>query len=272
MDTVCYKKRVQDTILCPPQIVSGSSSVSEKNTYRPREDLTSGIRSTIYAGQTCHRTSFFGSSEERLLQLAFSGPQEVRRMETSYRSFPTESACNHSSLQNVGLCSSFSKEARLGNFFGLDRCIFSHPNSSQVQEIPPFPFHGENISVSSPCLRFGSSSLCVFPNCEGSGKALSTHRYASSFIPRRLAPTVSVSSCVSVSQRSTSEYGVVPGICSQLGQVGASSQSEIFFPGSSFLSRQGADRSIFGQAHEATIINTENVGLKQTNHGTFTFP
>ena len=261
MDTVCYKKRVQDTISCPPQIVSGSSSFSEKNTYRPREDSTSGIRSTIYAGQTCHRTSFFGSSEERLLQPAFSGPQEVGRMETSYRSFPTESACNHSSLQNgnVGLCSSFSKEARLGNFFGLDRCIFSHSNSSQVQEVPPFPFHGENISVSSPCLRFGSSSLCVFPNCEGSDKALSTHGYASSFIPRRLAPAVSVSSCVSGSQRSTSEYGVVPGICSQLGQVGASSQSEIFFPGSSFLSRQGADRSIFGQAHEATIINTENV-------------
>ena len=90
-------------------------------------------------------------------------------------------------------------------------------------------------------------------------KHFSTHGYASSFIPRRLAPAVSVSSCVSVSQRSTSEYGVVPGICSQLRQVGASSQSEIFFPGSSFLSRQGAYRSIFGQAHEATIINTENV-------------
>ena len=114
-------------------------------------------------------------------------------------------------------------------------------------------------SVSSPCFRFGSSALCVFPNCEGSGKALSTHGYASSFIPRRLAPTVSVLSYVSVSQKTTSEYGVVPGICSQFGQIGVSSQSEIVFSGSSFLSRQGADRPVFRQAHEATIINSENV-------------
>ena len=130
----------------------------------------------------------------------------------------------------------------------------------------------ENISVSIPCLRFSFSSLCVFPNCEGSNKALSMDGYASSFIPIRLTATVSVSSCVSVSQRTTSECGVVPEICSQSGQVGVSSQSDIFFPGSSFLSRKGADRSIFRQAHEVTIINSENVVSSSCISPTNPFP
>ena len=100
--------------------------------------------------------------------------------------------------------------------------------------------------------------LVFFPNCEGSGKALSTHSMRlNSFLDDWLQP--SQSRVVSVSQRTTSEYGVVLGICSQLGQIGVSSKSEIFFSGSSFLSRQGADRSVFRQAHEATIINVENV-------------
>ena len=59
---------------------------------------------------------------------------------------------------------------------------------------------------------------------------------------RRLAPAVSISSDVFVSQRSTTEHGFVPGICSQLGQIRASSQSEVFFSGSTFLSRGGTDR------------------------------
>ena len=34
MDTVCYKKRVQDSISCPSQIDKGSGSVFESNTLR----------------------------------------------------------------------------------------------------------------------------------------------------------------------------------------------------------------------------------------------
>ena len=41
MDTVCNKKRVQDSILCPSQIDKGSASVFESNTLRSREDSTS---------------------------------------------------------------------------------------------------------------------------------------------------------------------------------------------------------------------------------------
>ena len=100
MDTVCNKKRVQDSISCPSQIDKGSASVFESNTLRSREDSTSTDRSKIYAGQTCHRTSFLLPSKGWLLQQALSGSQEVGRMETSNRSVPTKSACNHSSFQD----------------------------------------------------------------------------------------------------------------------------------------------------------------------------
>ena len=58
---------------------------------------------------------------------------------------------------------------------------------------------------------------------------MSSHGHASTFLSRQLAPTVSISSDVFVSQRSTTEHGFVPGICSQLGQIRASSQSKVFF-------------------------------------------
>ena len=45
MDTVCNKKRVQDSISCPSQIDKGSASVFESNTLRSREDSTSTDRS-----------------------------------------------------------------------------------------------------------------------------------------------------------------------------------------------------------------------------------
>ena len=167
MDTVCNKKRVQDSISCPSQIDKGSAPVFESNTLRSREDSTSTDRSKIYAGQTCHRTSFLLPSKGWLLQQALSGSQEVVRMETSNRSVPTKSACNHSSFQdgNFGLGSSFFTEARLGHFARLDRCIFSHNNSSQVKEVSSFSLHGENIPVSSLAIRWSNIVVawaCVY--------------------------------------------------------------------------------------------------------------
>ena len=271
MDTVCNKKRVQDSISCPSQIDKGSASVFESNTLRSREDSTSTDRSKIYAGQTCHRTSFLLLSKGWLLQQALSGSQEVGRMETSNRSVPTKSACNHSSFQdgNFRLGSSFFTEARLGHFPRLDRCILSYTNSSQVKEVSSFSLHGENIPVSSFAIRPGSSSLCVLQNCEGSGQTLSSHGHASTFLSRRLAPAVSISSDVFVSQRSITEHGFVPGICSQLGQIRDSSQSEVFFSGSTFLSRGGTDRPFFGQVNKTGNLDSENavssISISQTD-------
>ena len=104
----------------------------------------------------------------------------------SNRSVPTKSACNHSSFQdgNFGLGSSFFTEARLGHFPQLDRCIFSHTNSSQVKEVSLFSLHGENIPVSSLAIRPGSSFLRVLQNCEGSGQTLSSHGHVSTFLSR----------------------------------------------------------------------------------------
>ena len=261
MDTVCYKKRVQDTIPCPTQIVSGSSSFFESNAQRPSPDFTSKSRSTIDAGQTCHRTSLSSSSEERLLQSTFSGSEEVGRMETSHRSLPTESACYHPSLQdgNAGLCSSFSTEKRLGHFPGFIRCVFSYSNTPEIQAISSFPFYGENVSIQSPSVRVGPSPICFFQSGKSSGQALPSYGHAPSFLPGRLAPAVSVPIFVSFSQRATSGHGFVPGICSKLDQIRACSQSEFLFSGSSFLSRGRTDRTFSRQDHETGNINSENV-------------
>ena len=49
MDTVCYKKWVQDTISCPSQMVTGSSCILENSYLRSREDSTSERGSGIHA-------------------------------------------------------------------------------------------------------------------------------------------------------------------------------------------------------------------------------
>ena len=86
---------------------------------------------------------------------------------------------------------------------------------------------------------------------------------------RRLAPAVLISSDVFVSQRSTTEHGFVPGICSQLGQIRASSQSEVFFSGSTFLSRGGTGRPFFGQVNKTRNLDSKNavssISISQTD-------
>ena len=121
-----------------------------------------------------------------------------------------------------------------------------------------FSLHGENIPVSSLAIRPGSSSLRILQNCEGSGHTLSSHGHVSTFLSRRLASAVSISSDVYVSQRSTTEHGFVPGICSQVGQIRASSQSAVFFSGSTFLSRGGTDRPFLGQVNKTGNLDSEN--------------
>ena len=50
-------------------------------------------------------------------------------------------------------------------------------------------------------------------------------------------------------------YGFVPGILVKLEIV----SSPVFFSGSTFLTRGGTDRLVFGQAHENDVIDSENV-------------
>ena len=108
---------------------------------------------------------------------------------------------------------------------------------------------------------FSSTVKAVVKHCRRMGMRLHSSR--------RLAPAVSISSDVFVSQRSTTEHGFVPGICSQLEQIRASSQSEVFFSGSTFLSRGGTDRPFFGQVNKTGNLDSENavssISISQTD-------
>ena len=151
----------------------------------------------------------------------------------------------------------------------LTDAYFHIPIHRKSRRFLRFFFMGKNIPVSSLAIRPGSSFLRVLQNCEGSGQTLSSHGHASIFLSRRLAPAVSISSDVFVAQRSTTEHSFVPEICSQLGQIRSSSQSEVFFSGSTFLSRGGTDRPFFGQVNKTGNLDSENavrsISISQTD-------
>ena len=123
-----------------------------------------------------------------------------------------------------------------------------------------------------PCVRALPSSLCVFQSSESGDQTLPSYGNASTCISRRLAPTVSVSGHFSVSQRTTTEKGFDPGICTKLGQIGAGSQSDVFLSGSSFRFSDGTDRPVFRQAHETANIDSENVSNSISVCSTDPFP
>lgn len=263
MDTVCYKKWVQNSVSCPSLSVPDSSSLFEDSFLRPRQDSASESGSGIHAGERCHRTSLFASPEERLLQPHLFGSQKVGRLETGYRSVSTESVHSHSPFQNGDnrLSSSCLTEERLGHFFGPTRCLLSYSDPSRVQEISPFSFHGENISVSSLAIRAFPSSICFHQSCENSCEALPSFGHAPSYIPGRLASAIQLPVPFSVTQRSASADSCQLGVCSQLGQIRAHSQPEVLLSGSSNRPDRGSHRSIVGQNYEIANTDSEVVGF-----------
>ena len=263
MDTVCDKKRVSDSILCPSQIGQSSSSVFEETSSRSREDSTPSRGDRIYAGEVCHRTSFFTSSKGRLLQPIISGSEKVRRMETSDRSFQIEPVHPYSSFQNGAyrLSSSCITEERLGHISRLKRCILSHSHPSQVQEVSPLPFYGENLPILSASILALPSSLCLHQSSENGSEALSSPGNAFAYIPGRLAPTFNLPVPVHSTLGSVTADGFEPGICPELGQIRANSQSNVLFPGCLIRSGEGYDRTFSGQDSEIANDNTEDVGI-----------
>ena len=263
VDTVCDKKRVSDSISCPSQIGQSSSSVFEETSSRSREDLTPSGGDRIYAGEACHRNSFFTSSEGRLLQPIISGSEKVRRMETSDRSFQIEPVHPYSSFQNgdYRLSSSCITEERLGHISRLKGCILSHSHPSQVQEVSPLPFYGENLPILSTSVRALPSSQHLHQSSENGSEALSSPGNAFACIPGRLAPTFNLSVPVHSTPGSVTANGFEPGICPELGQIRANSQSYVLCPGCSIRSGEGYDRTFSGQDSEIAKDNTEDVGI-----------
>lgn len=261
MDTVCHKKRVQDTISCPSLTYSGGTFLSEDISQRSREDSTSQGRSRIDAGKTGHRASYFSASEKRLLQPSVSGSQEIGRLEACDRPFPTKSVHSDSSFQNgnFGFSSSCLTEGRLGHLTGSERCVLPHTHPSKVQEISSFPFYGDNIPVPGVSFRSGPSPLCLYSCSQDGGQVLPLPRAASPCLFGRLATAISISGSFSVQQRITSENCSTSGICSQLGQIRAGSQSDFLFPGGSVRFSAGSYRPFLRSNFQTADFSRGNV-------------
>ena len=152
-------------------------------------------------------------------------------------------------------------EERLSPISGLKGCILSHSHPPQVQEVSPPPFYGENLPISSASIRALPSSLCFHQSSENGSEVLSLPGNAFTCIPGRLAPTFNLPVPVHSTPGSVTADGFEPGICPELGQIRANSQSNVLFPGCSIRSGEGYDRTFSGQDSEIANGNTEDVGI-----------
>ena len=140
----------------------------------------------------------------------------------------------------------------------LKGCILSHSHPSQVQEVSPLPFYGENLPISSASVRARASFLCLLQGSENGSEALSLPGNVFACIPGRLAPTFNLPVPVHSTPGSVTADGFEPGICPELGQIRANSQSNVLFPGCLIRSGEGYDRTFFGQDSEIANDNTED--------------
>lgn len=165
-------------------------------------------------------------------------------MPAPYWPLPTELVHSYSPFHNGNhrLSSScITKERTTVQFqwtWRMQTSIYSHP--SQVQEVSPVSFHGENTPISSTPIWDLSSSLCFHQG----GEALPSNRNVPTCIPRRLAPTFDLPVMVPSSAGAVIMDSFESGICPKLGQIGAHSQSKLSFSGCLLQSGEGYDRSL----------------------------
>ena len=74
----------------------------------------------------------------------------------------------------------------MGNVAGFQQHLFSHPNSTQIQEIPKVLFEQQGISVHSPPFRASHSPVGIYQGGQRSETDGSDKGYKNPPVPRRL--------------------------------------------------------------------------------------
>ena len=122
------------------------------------------------------------------LQSSLSCPKTQQKMEANLGSKPIEPILENQYFQdgNSGDNSVILTERGMGNFAGLQRCIFSHSNQPVVQKIPVVLPKQSDFSIHSSSLWVGHSSPRVYKGGQGSETDGTNKGYPNPPVPRRL--------------------------------------------------------------------------------------
>lgn len=127
-----------------------------------RKYFTAGGRQIIK--KRCNRTCTSRQDTNRFLFNIFPCSKENGGFKTSYKLKTTEQVSQETTLQD-GLSKQgheSSSTRRLGDFNRLERCLFSHTNSSSTQKIPKILHSRQGISVYMPLLRSNDRAKVIY--------------------------------------------------------------------------------------------------------------
>ena len=184
-DGFCSERRVYPTVQTetPFDKVSFGSQWLRKSYQNPfsKRSSAQSHRKTGIGKNGGHVVSGF-------LQSTLSCPKTQQKMEANLGSKSIEPILEDQYFQdgNSGDNSVILTERGMGNFAGLQRCIFSHSNQPEVQKIPAVLPKQSDLSIHSSPLWVGHSSPRVYKGGQGSETDGTNKGYPNPPVPRRL--------------------------------------------------------------------------------------
>ena len=170
-----------------------------KETIVPRKNLDIfKCRSGRIVKKRCYRKSTSKREGMRFLQHLLSSSQEERENETSNKFETPKQVSEERTFQNGHIEKSQKpgETKQLGYFSGSGRCISTHTNISESQEISPFLHSRTMLAMEMPMLRSFDRASGIFQSNFSDCSTFKGSEYQTSVLSRRLVGSESTKKAV----------------------------------------------------------------------------
>ena len=158
----------------------------EGNNSAQKEFRYFKCRSGRIIKKRCYRKSTSKREGMRFLQHLLSSSQEERKNETSNKFETPKQVSEERTFQNGHIEKSHKpgETKRLGYFSGSERCISTHTNISETQEISPFLHSRTMLAMEMPMLRSFDCASGIFQGNFSDCSAFKGSEYQTSVLSR----------------------------------------------------------------------------------------
>ena len=199
----------------------------EGNNSAQKEFRYFKCRSGRIIKKRCYRKSTSKREGMRFLQHLLSSSQEERKNETSNKFETPKQVSEERTFQNGHIEKSHKpgETKRLGYFSGSERCISTHTNISETQEISPFLHSRTMLAMEMPMLRSFDRASGIFQGYFSDCSAFKGSEYQTSVLSRRLVGSESTKKTVGARSREMPESSGSTGLYNKQREIRTDSQT-----------------------------------------------
>ena len=199
----------------------------EGNNSAQKEFRYFKCRSGRIIKKRCYRKSTSKREGMRFLQHLLSSFQEERENETSNKFETPKQVSEERTFQNGHIEKNHKpgETKRLGYFSGSERCISTHTNISETQEISPFLHSRTMLAMEMPMLRSFDRASGIFQGNFSDCSAFKGSEYQTSVLSRRLVGSESTKKTVVARSREMPESSGSTGLYNKQREIRTDSQT-----------------------------------------------